>query len=35
MTIEIPDNTVLFLKGIAVGIMIGVITLIATAQIIA
>lgn len=35
MIIEIPDNTVLFLKGMAVGIMIGVITLIAAAQIIA
>ena len=35
MRIEIPDNTVLFLKGMGVGIMIGVITLIATAQIIA
>ena len=35
MTIEIPDDTVLFLKGMVVGIMIGLIILIAAAQIIA
>ena len=35
MTIEIPDNTVLFIKGIGVGIMIGIVLIIAAAQIIA